>query len=139
MSSNISNTTSGFALAFALLLACDVNTACHRREMPMEPIGPDVKASFVIYFNSGVTQKQINDFSKRVLSRPRVDGRGDYLPEGVRTFLRAPSVSGHEAIAITFFPSATSEQRQALIHAVKAAPLVYKVVENVAPSDVKSL
>jgi hypothetical protein len=105
----------------------------------MEPIGPDVKASFVIYFNSGVTQEQINDFSARVLSRPRADGRGHYLPEGVRTFLRVSAVSGHEAIAITFFPNATAEQRQNLISDVKASPLVYRVIESVAPSDVKNL
>jgi hypothetical protein len=107
--------------------------------MKMEPIGPDVKASFVIYFNGGVTEEQINDFSKRVLSRPRSDGRGDYLPEGVRTFLRASSVDGHEAIAITFFPNATAHERENLIRNVKASSLVYKVLEDVAPADVKKV
>jgi len=58
--------------------------ACNHRQTEMEPVGPDVKASFVVYLQAGVTQEQINDFSKRVLSRPRADGRGDYLPEGVR-------------------------------------------------------
>ena len=121
------------------LLALVLGSACHRQEMKMEPIGPEVKASFVIYFNSGVTDEQISDFSKRVLSRPRSDGRGDDLPEGVRTFLRASSVEGHEAIAITFFPNATAQQRESLIWAVKASSLVYKVLEDVAPADVKKV
>ena len=105
----------------------------------MQPIGPDVKASFVIYFNRSVTPEQINDFSKNVLSRARSDGRGDHLSEGVRTFLRASSVDGHEAIAITFFPNATAQQRESLIRDVKASPLVYKVLEDVAPDEVKKL
>jgi len=115
------------------------SSACSRPDERMYPIGPGVKASFVIYFKSGVTDEQVNEFSKRVLSKPRADGRGDNLPDGVQTFLRAPTVSGHEAIAITFFANATPEQRQTLIHDVNASSLVYKVLENVAPSDVKSL
>lgn len=122
---------------FLVMLA--IASACHRREMEMEPIGPEVKASFVIYFQTGATQEQINDFSKRVLSRPRADGRGYDLPDGVRTFLRVSAVEGHEAIAITFFPSATSEQRETLIREVRASPLVIKVLENVVPADVKKL
>ena len=114
-------------------------SACNRPDERMYPIGPDVKASFVIYFNSNVTEEQIADFVKHVLSRPRADGRGADNPEGVQTFLRLSSVQGHEAIAITFFPSATPEQRATLIRDVKASPVVYKVLEDVVPADIKKL
>src|SRR5205814_3859623 len=99
-------------------------SASGRPDERMYPIGPDVKASFVIYFNSGVTQEQISDFSKQVLSRPRADGRGADNPDGVQTFLRLSSVQGHDAIAITFYSSATPEQRATLIRSVKISPLV---------------
>jgi hypothetical protein len=123
-----------WVIAFMLFAA-----ACDRPDERMYPIGPGVKASFVIYFNTGVTQEQINNFSEHVLSRPRADGRGADHREGVRTFLRLSSVQGHEAIAITFFPSATTEQRSTLIQDVKASSVVYKVLEDVVPADIKKL
>lgn len=105
----------------------------------VRPIGPTVNADLLIYFNSGLSQDEINAFSKNVLSRPHPEGRGDYLPPGVRTFLRIRAVEGHKGIAITFFPSATYEQRQELITSIKASPLVYRVLENTTPDSVKTL
>ena len=105
----------------------------------MAPIGPDVKASLVIYFQSGVTRDQISAFSDAVLSRPDPAGRGYDLATGVQSRLRVGPVQGHEGIAITFFADATSEQRERLMAEVKASPLVYKVLEGVAPDDVKKI
>ena len=51
----------------------------------------------------------------------------------------AVSKDGHQGYAITFFEGATPEQRERLIAKVKASPLVYKVVEDVAPDDVKKI
>ena len=105
----------------------------------MRPVGPDVKADLLIYFKAGVTTTQINAFSKEVLSRPGPNGRGDSLPPGVRTFLRLSPVEGHDGIAITFFPSATKEQREELKRAVEPSPVVHKVLENLAPTNVKKI
>src|SRR5258708_37288734 len=107
------------------------------RQDKMLPIGVGVQASLVIYFKVGTSEEQINGFSKEVLSRPDPQGRGVYNPEGVRTFLRLSAVEGHEAIAITFFPNASAEQREKLKSCVTASPLVYKGLENVAQLDFK--
>lgn len=105
----------------------------------MRPVGPDVKTDLLIYFKSGVTTTQINAFSKEVLSRPSPNGAGDHLPSGVRTFLRLSPLEGHDGIAITFFPSATKEQREDLKRAVESSSVVHKVLENLAPTDVKNI
>ena len=105
----------------------------------VQPVGPTVKADLLIYFTRGISQNEINGFSKEVLSRPDPEGRGYDLPPGVRTFLRLREFEGHDGIAITFFPNATDEQRQNLKRSIKASPIVYRVLENTAPDSVKTL
>lgn len=133
-----SRTTLLFAahLLGLLCLACPLGRPA---DSDLRPIGPEVRASLVIYFKSGATQEQISSFTKEVLSRPHPEGRGHYQPVGVQSLLRVRAVQGHEGIAITFFPNATDEQRQNLRDAVNASPVVYKVLENVSPADVKAL
>lgn len=105
----------------------------------LEPVGPDVKAHLLIYFNTGISRDEIDAFHKTVLSRPDPEGRGHYLAPGIGLLLRIGPVEGHEGFAITFSPNATADQRQDLIKAVKASPVVYKVLENATPDDVKTL
>ena len=105
----------------------------------MEPIGPGVRADLLIYFKTGATDAETNLFYKDVLSRPAPDGRGDNSPPGVRTVLRLREVQGHEGVAVTFFPAATTDQRESLKRAVQSSSLVYKILENRAPTDVKKL
>jgi len=122
------------------LLALGSATCLSSKEDKLVPIGPDVKANLVIYFNTGVTEGQINAFSQEVLSRQNPEGRGYKLRDGIGLQLRVfPSVQGHEAIAITFFSNATQTQREEVKVAVLSSPVVYKVLENVAPADVKKL
>lgn len=124
------------AICFGLLnLACPFN----KREEKMEPIGPGVRADLLIYFKTEVTDAETNLFYKDVLSRPSPDGRGYSNPPGVRTILRLSEVQGHEGVAVTFFPAATREQRENLKRSVQSSSLVYKILENVAPADVKKL
>ncbi len=106
----------------------------------MVPFGPDVPASLVVYYKASVTDEQIENFLQEVLSIPHPEGRGYNLREGVAERLRVfPPVQGHEATAITFSANATQAQREDIRSAVSSSPLVYKVLENVAPADVKKL
>jgi len=58
---------------------------------------------------------------------------------GVRTILRLSEVQGHEGVAVTFFPAATREQRENLKRSVQSSSLVYKIIENAVPANVKRL
>jgi hypothetical protein len=124
------------AICFGLLnLACPFN----KREKEMEPIGPGVRADLLIYFKTNATDDEISLFNKDVLSRPAPDGRGYNNPPGVRTVLRLREVQGHEGVAITFFPAATREQRESLKQSVQSSSLVYKILDNEVPANVKRL
>ena len=124
------------AICLGLLnLACPFN----KREEKMEPIGPGVRADLLIYFKTEATDAETNLFYKDVLSRPSPDGRGYSNPPGARTILRLSEVQGHEGVAVTFFPAATRQQRENLKRSVQSSSLVYKILENVAPTDVKKL
>jgi hypothetical protein len=110
-----------------------------KSENPVLPIGPTVKADLLVYFKRDLSQGQINDFINNVISIPDREGGGYDLPAGVRTRLRLRPVEGHEGIAITFFPNATKEQREELLRSIKTSPLVFRVLENTIPDNVKSL
>ena len=104
------------------------------------PFGPEVKADLLIYFNTEVTDEQISTFWNETLSKPHPSGRGTYPRDGVSEIVAVfPPLEEHEAIAVRLFPNATQGQREEIKAAVTSSPIVYRVLENVAPSEVKAL
>lgn len=103
----------------------------------MVPIGPDVKADLVVFFKVDATHDQIETFWGETLSIK--SNKGHTPRPGIRELLRLLPVQDHEGIAVTFFPNATSAQRDDIKARVKSSPLVYKVLEDVAPQDIKSI
>ncbi|MGI9165083.1 MAG: hypothetical protein ACR2G5_01610 [Pyrinomonadaceae bacterium] len=124
------------ATTFGLMsLACP-----WQKHEDMRPIGPAVNASLVIYFKARVTEKEISHFLEETLTYPDPQGRGHHHKDGVGTILRVNRpVQGHEAIAVTFFENATHAQRGEIKSAVLASPIVYKILDNVAPAEVKKI
>jgi hypothetical protein len=103
----------------------------------MVPIGPDVKADLVIFFNVDATHDQIETFWEETLS---IKSNKGYTPRpGIRELLRLLPLQEHEGIAVTFFPNATPAEREDIKTRVKSSPLVYKVLEDVVPQDIQSI
>ena len=102
-------------------------------------IGPEVNADLIIYFKFAVTEEQIVTFWHEVLSRTRADGKGDDPRPGLGLIRRESAVQGHEGISLSFFTNATQAQRDDFEREVKSSPLVYKVLKNTAPINVKKI
>jgi hypothetical protein len=111
------------------------NEAVEKQEMV--PIGPDVKADLVIFFDLDATHDQIETFWQETLSIK--SNKGHMSRPGIREILRLLPVQDHEGIAVSFFPNATPAQREDIKVRVKSSPLVYKVLEDVVPQDIKSI
>jgi hypothetical protein len=127
-------------IVMGLLLASLSISCSHIPKDETLPLGPNVPASMVIYFRTEVTEDQVKNFTGSVLSKADSQGRGHYNREGIRDILRVfTPVEGHEALAVTFFPEATQSQREEIKRDATSSPVVYKVLENVAPADVKKL
>lgn len=116
-----------------------IQSGCPFRKNEMRPIGPEVKASLVIYFKHGVTNQEIEEFWHAVLSKPDAQGGGYNHRAGVGDISRIKSVQEHEGVAMSFFPDATDEHREMVTRDIRSSPLVYKILENVAPADVTKL
>jgi hypothetical protein len=114
-------------------------SACPFRKNEMRPVGPEVKHDLVIFFKVGVSNQQVEEFFDEILARRNPTGTGFRLRAGIREYSREHPVDGHEAVSISFFPSATVEERETVMRDVKSSPIVYRVLENVAPADVKKL
>jgi hypothetical protein len=114
--------------------------ACPRNQNQMRPIGSTVKASLVIYFNRNVTEEQVEKFWHEVLSRPDLQGRGHYYHRnGVGEIGRIPPVQEHKGISISFFPDATKEEREGVERDISSSPIVYRVLQNIAPAEVRKI
>jgi|GEM_PF-852599 len=111
------------------------NEALEKQEMV--PIGPDVKADLVIFFNLDATHNQIETFWQETLSIK--SNKGHMSRPGIREILRLLPVQDHEGIAVGFFPNATPAQREDIKTRVKSSPIVFKVLEDVVPQDIKSI
>lgn len=129
-----------FRLPLIVCVAGLLGGACFssRPENEMRPIGPDVTYDLLIYFRNDASHDQIDTIHKTVLSRPDPEGRGHYLAPGVGMLLAIGPVEGHAGFAINFLPSATIDQRRDLIQAVKKSVIVYRVLENTIPDNVKT-
>jgi len=103
----------------------------------MVPIGPDVRADLVIFFKVDATHDQIESFWEQTLSTK--SEKGHWPRPGVRDIMALVAVQGHEAIAVTFFANATEAERDDIKTGVKSSPLVYKVMEDVVPQDIKTI
>ena len=121
----------GLAILAFCVSACSLDERIHN-------MGPDVTADLIVYFKADVTPEQIESFWNRVLSYSAPEGHQSLRP-GVGRLSRVDAVDGHEGIAIIFFWQAWEAERAQLRRDIAASPLVFTMVENIAPKDVKTL
>jgi hypothetical protein len=129
-----------FYAGIGILLKAD--RVAWRHEPPLVHFGPDQKASIVVYFKNGTTNKEIEDFNSSTLqepAEPRNPGR-DY-PQFVGEYLRLlPSqANGYEAIALSFFDGSSSDQTNAFINRIKSDKRVLKVFQNQSPASIRQV
>jgi hypothetical protein len=98
------------------------------RQEPMILLNDEINN--IVVFKADTTNGQVNDFWEKTMSIEREDGRGyNHLP-GVGSMTRIQTRNGREAIAFSFFSSATEEQRQFVFTTVKSSPIVFQLLEN---------
>ena len=134
MSRNHSNNLLGLLLSIIVLFIIGCS---QRKADEMIPIGPDVKADLVIFFKTGTSSEDIYKFATETISIPEEKGYR-HLP-GIWQVLYILPIDGHEGYAVTFFPEATEAQRELVKSRVETSPIVYKVMENVAPKDIQKV
>ena len=74
-----------------------------------------------------------------MLSNPHPSGRGTWPKEGIVEMIAVSPVQGHEGVAVRFSRTAAEAQRERVKADVNSSLFVYRVLENVAPNDVKNL
>lgn len=97
----------------------------------MVSLDPDV-ADLIILFKQGAGHDEIENFWQETLSTRQ--GTGSWPRPGIRDIGRIPSIHGHEAVEVNFFPSTTESEREDIKSRVKSSPVVYKMFEDV-PKD----
>ncbi len=102
------------------------------------PLLPNGVAKLLIVYKKGTTNEQINYFLDNELAHPRADGRGSESLPGIRLQARQ-SLQEHNATVIGYFSYATPEQREEIKRAAVSSPIVYKVFEDVVPSQIKRI
>jgi hypothetical protein len=111
-------------------------SGCGRPDERMYPIGPEVKADLFIIFKTSATPEQVYKFSNETISDPK--DRGSWPLPGIHEILHV-YVDGREAYAVRFWPSASDDQRKYVRSRIDSSPIVYKVMENVVPADIKKI
>ena len=132
----------GVGLVAAGLLSCAtfyggmevllrLNRVAWRHEPPPVAIGPDQKASLVVYFRRGTTDEQIEEFRSSMLTgttRP-----SEYLR------LLPSQANGHEGVALTFSMDTHSEQFSRYVEKIEHDDRVEKVYRGMAPTAIQLL
>lgn len=105
----------------------------------MVPLLPNGVANLVIVYKKEATNEQIEYFLGNVLAHPRADGRGEELLPAIGLQVRLRNIDGYEATAIAYHSYATPEQRNEVKRAALSSPIVYKIFEDVVPSQIKKI
>jgi hypothetical protein len=108
-------------------------------EKPREITGINYSANLLIFFKLDATDDQIMYFWDEVLGTPRKDGRGINHKPGINGVTASVSVDGHRSVTVSFWPTATSEEKSRVVRDVMASPIVFKVLTDTVPSSVKSI
>jgi hypothetical protein len=116
-----------------------MSIACPSPKDRVRSLGPEVQADLVIFFNHDATHQQIAEFWRVSLSKPEVEGRGHDLRDGISQIANINAVQGHEGISVSFFPNATQAQKEAVEKDVRSSSLVYRILKDTAPTDVKKI
>lgn len=94
----------------------------------------------VVYFKAGVTDDQITKFLGDLHFVLALRHRLIEVEREICNLLRIyPALQKHERIALTFCEGTAREDRENIRQAIKSSPLVYKVLENIAPVEVRSI
>jgi hypothetical protein len=112
--------------------------ACSSQKERVRSFGPEIRSDLVVFFNRDVSHQQIEDFWHDTLSKPDT-GRGQPLRDGISDTARIDAVQGHEGVSVSFFPNASQAQKEALEKEVRSSPIVYKVLKDIAPADVRKI
>lgn len=106
--------------------------------LPRQEWSVDSKTDVVVYMNQNATREEVNQFWHEVVGNPVSSTATELLP-GISGVMATYDVDGHEAIAVEFWWYATPEEREYVMSRIRSAPMVYKVLEDVAPAEVNSL
>ena len=122
-----------FLLSMILLLTGGCSVFAPRQEWSV-----DDKTDLVVYLKKDATNAEESEFWHEVVGNPTGPTSFELLP-GISGVMASRAVDGHRAIAIEFWSYATQEQREYVMSRILDSPLVYTVLEDVAPSEVETL
>lgn len=133
----------GAGLVAAGLLSCAVfyggmavllrlDRVAWQHEPPLVAIGPDQKATVVVYFRHGTTDRQIEEFASALVK----DTTEQSL---LRDYLRlSPSqANGHQAVALTLSEQASPELITRYVERIERDSRVEKTYRDIAPTAIQ--
>jgi hypothetical protein len=126
------------SLVLAFVLASMV-TSCGPDTGKMTPLLPNGVADLVIVYRKETTDEQIEDFLNNVLAHRRPDVRGHEFLPAIGLVARESDIPGYKATDIKYRSDAPQWQRDEVKRAALSSPIVYKVLEDVAPSKIKKI
>jgi hypothetical protein len=110
--------------------------SCGKQQNVKEIFNINKKVELIFFFKKDSSRQARDSFYETVLNKPVPGG---YWPrDGVQATFGIDQ-SGYEGFGIIFRPEATHEQREDIKERLTESPIVYKVYENVVPSEINDL
>ncbi len=102
---------------------------------------PELKASVVIFFKTGVTDEETGRLFANIQLVLRLRRRlvKNIEPEICDALTVYPPLQNHQRVAVTFCAATNKADREAITEAIKASSSVYKVLQNVCPIEVTKI
>jgi hypothetical protein len=118
-----------------LLLAIVVLAIACRDQHEWVSLIPKGSANIVVVFKKGTSIREMNRFLGDAIDIE--DGKGGSWPRpGVGALVKI-GVGNHDAYAVAFRPNSTPQQRDDIKRRARRSPVVYRILENVGPGEIK--
>jgi hypothetical protein len=108
-------------------LGLQVSSCNHSTEDKWVSLGSNKQVSFVVFFKKGITNNEVESFIKDVIQIKKYN----------LALMFRLSKNDYDGVGVTFSTDTTLEQREQLGKSIRESSIVYRVFENVVPSDVK--
>lgn len=138
---SVSKLSRFLAVPLAVLICGFASIVYLQAPTPRQVWSTDLPSDLIVYFNESATQDEINKFVFTVVGIPRPEqgpSAFDMLPE-ISSLTLVSELDGHQAYAIDLWQNVSETARREVVERIRQSPIVYVVLENVAPAEVIAL
>jgi hypothetical protein len=125
------------ALSLAQIKSCQTDERPEKQNEVREVFSHNSNVELLFFYKKESSRAERKSFFENILHQPHPGG-GYWPRDGVKATFGI-DLMGYEGFGIKFLDDVSEEQKREVKRLIETSPVVYRVYENVIPSEIKDL